>query len=101
MANSQEHQKQRRASLVGFGGLLAGEELLILLLGLDEGLLEEVGVLAVAEADGEGLGLGLTLTDIGGRVPYPRTVGADVWRELHVGDDCVSQSVTWRVLHQH
>jgi len=64
------------------------EERLVLLLRLDEGLLEEVGVLRVAEADGESLGLWLALRDIGGGVPDPAAVAANVGRELHVRDDC-------------
>lgn len=74
-------------SLLGL--LLAlGEELLILLLGLDEGLLEEVGVLAVAETDGKSLSLGLALRYVGGCVPDPTAVRANVGRELHVRDNC-------------
>jgi hypothetical protein len=64
------------------------EEGLVLLLGLDKALLEEVGVLGVAETDGEGSGLGLTLRNIGGGVPDPAAVAADVGGELHVGNDC-------------
>lgn len=86
--------------------LLSVEELLVLLLGLLEGLLEEVGVyrqvsqpdfcphfitgsltLAVGKADGQGLSLGLTLADIGGGIPHPAAVRADVGAQLHVGDD--------------
>jgi hypothetical protein len=64
------------------------EESLVLLLGLDKALLEEVGVLRVAETDGESSGLGLALGDIGGGVPDPAAVAADVGGELHVGNDC-------------
>jgi hypothetical protein len=64
------------------------EESLVLLLGLDKALLEEVGVLGVAETDGESSGLGLTLRDIGGGVPNPAAVAANVGGELHVGNNC-------------
>lgn len=67
--------------------VLLGEEGLVLLLGLDEGLLEEVSVLGVAETDGKGSGLGLALRDIGGGVPDPAAVAANVGGELHVGND--------------
>jgi hypothetical protein len=67
--------------------LFLAEESLVLLLGLDKALLEEVGVLGVAETDGESSGLGLTLRDIGGGVPDPTAVAADVGGELHVGND--------------
>jgi hypothetical protein len=43
--------------------------------------------LAVGETDSQGLSLGLTLADIGGRVPDPAAVTADVGAQLHVGDD--------------
>ena len=66
---------------------LLGEESLVLLLGLDEALLEQVGVLRVAETDGKSSGLGLALRDIGGGVPDPAAVAADVGRELHVGNN--------------
>ena len=45
----------------------------------------------VGEADGQGLGLGLTLGDVGGGVPHPAAVAADVGGELHVGNDWGSQ----------
>lgn len=85
--------------------LLGAEELLVLLLSLLESLLEEVGVytngqsqplpilpkivltLAVGKADGQSLSLGLALADIGGRIPDPAAVTADVGAQLHVGDD--------------
>lgn len=80
------------------------EELLVLLLSLLEGLLEEVGVcngqseypgspqngsltLAVGKADSQSLSLGLTLADIGGSVPNPAAVTADVGAQLHVGNN--------------
>lgn len=69
--------------------LLLGEEGLVLLLRLDEGFLEEVGILAVGEADRERLSLGLALADIRGGIPDPAAVAADVGRQLHVGDDVV------------
>ena len=43
--------------------------------------------LAVGETDGQGLSLRLTLRDIGGGVPDPAAVTADVGAQLHVGDD--------------
>jgi hypothetical protein len=66
---------------------LLGEKSLVLLLGLDEALLEEVGVLGVAETDGESSSLGLALRNIGGGVPDPAAVAANVGRELHVGNN--------------
>lgn len=81
-------------------GLRGLEELVVVLLGLDEGVLEEVGIwtrgqcrvggalcsrekgakptLGVTEADGQSDSLGLALADIGGGVPDPGAVGADV-----------------------
>ena len=91
-----------------FGGT---EDLLVLLLSLLESILEEIGVcknnklvgvhvyhhskwdqltLAVGEADGESLLLGLALGDIGGGVPDPAAVAADVGAQLHFRDDCKS-----------
>ena len=46
--------------------------------------------LAVGEADGESLLLGLALGDIGGGVPDPAAVTADVGAQLHFRDDCKS-----------
>ena len=43
----------------------------------------------VGEADSQGDSLGLTLADIGGSVPHPRPVGADVGRKLHLGNNVV------------
>lgn len=43
--------------------------------------------LAVGKTDSQGLSLGLTLADIGGGVPDPGAVTADVGAQLHVGDD--------------
>lgn len=45
--------------------------------------------LRVGESDGKGDGLGLALGNVGGGVPDPRSVRADVGRELHLGDDVV------------
>jgi hypothetical protein len=66
---------------------LLGEESLVLLLGLDEALLEEVGVLGVTETDGKSSSLRLALRDIGGGIPDPAAVAADVGGELHVGNN--------------
>jgi hypothetical protein len=66
---------------------LLGEQSLVLLLGLDEALLEEVGVLGVTETDGKSGSLGLALGNIGGGVPNPAAVAANVGRELHVGNN--------------
>lgn len=53
--------------------------------------LNKVGIkkltLAVSETDGQGLSLRLTLRDIGGGVPDPAAVTADVGAQLHVGHD--------------
>ena len=38
----------------------------------------------VGEPDGKGAGLWLTLTDIGGNVPDPTAIAADVGRQFHV-----------------
>ena len=84
--------------------LLGVEELLVLHLGGLESILEGVGVynhvsrsltsswiklltLTVGETDGQGLSLGLALGDIGGGIPDPAAVTADVGAQLHVGDD--------------
>lgn len=84
--------------------LASTEELLVLLLSLLEGILEQVGVcngqskcpigprngsltLAVGKADSQSLSLGLALADIGGGVPNPAAVTADVGAQLHVGDN--------------
>lgn len=45
--------------------------------------------LSVSETDSQGDGLRLSLADIGGGVPDPAPVGADVGRELHLGNDVV------------
>lgn len=45
--------------------------------------------LRVAEADGKGDSLGLALRHIGGGVPDPAAVGADVGRQLHIRDNVV------------
>lgn len=93
----------------GGGGLaLSGlEKLLVVLLGLQERVLEEICVfiivsslghatisvtghgltLGVGEADGQGNGLSLALADIGGGVPHPAAVGTDVGGQLHLGND--------------
>lgn len=42
----------------------------------------------VGKSDGQGNSLGLALADIGGGVPHPAAVGADVGGELHLGNDC-------------
>jgi hypothetical protein len=77
--------------------LLRAEEELVVLLCLEESLLEVVGVyniselsfhgivevfrltFAVGKADGQCLCLRSTLADIGSRIPYPRSVGANIW----------------------
>lgn len=100
----------RRTSPDRAYALLLLEKRLVLLLGFDESLLEEVGVckissvphviacvvvfvgkltLAVAETNGKGLSLRLALGDICRGVPNPRAVTADVGGELHVGDNVV------------
>lgn len=43
--------------------------------------------LAVGEADGKSLLLGLALGDVGGGVPDPAAVTADVGVQLHLRDD--------------
>lgn len=91
-------------SLTCLAGSLA-EEGLVLLLCLDKGILELVGIwrlvscalapsvkhgkrtVGVGKADGQGDGLGLSLADIGSRVPDPAAVRANVGRKLHLGDD--------------
>ena len=45
--------------------------------------------LSVGESNGQSDSLGLALADIGGGVPHPAAVGADVGRELHLRDDVV------------
>ena len=80
-------------------------DLLVLLLSLLEGILEEVGVyellakiffvlysecqltLAVGKTDGQRSRLRLTLTDICGCIPDPATVTADIGVQLHVRDN--------------
>jgi hypothetical protein len=79
--------KYRGHVVLGSRLRLLGEECLVLLLGLDKALLEQVGVLRVAETDGKSSGLRLALRDIGGGVPNPAAVAADVRRELHVGNN--------------
>jgi hypothetical protein len=44
--------------------------------------------LGVREPDGQSLSLGLALAHVGGGVPHPTPVAADVGGELHVGDNC-------------
>ena len=56
--------------------------------------------LAVGKADSQSLGLGLALADIGGGVPDPAAVTADVGAQLHVGDDWNSVSkMSLKVIH--
>jgi len=93
------------------------EEGLIVLLSLDEGFFEEVGVyiivstviltrclvptLAVTKTDGQGLRLWLTLRDIGCDVPDPRSIAAHIGRQFHIWRNCnhlVSTSVPWLVM---
>jgi hypothetical protein len=49
--------------------------------------------LAVGEADSQRLSLWLALADIGGGVPDPAAVAADVGRQLHVRDNCAHVSL--------
>lgn len=41
--------------------------------------------LRVGKADGQSAGLGLTLADIGGGIPHPAAVRANVGGKLHLG----------------
>lgn len=45
--------------------------------------------LRVGESNSQGNSLGLALADIGGGVPHPAAVGANVGGELHLGHDVV------------
>lgn len=53
--------------------------------------------LAVGETDGQGLSLGLALADIGGGVPDPAAVAADVGRQLHVGNNYALLSIRFHI----
>ena len=85
--------------------VLLAQQSFVLLLGLNECFLEEIGVymvismptlhcgikyigltVGVGEADGECLSLWFSFRDVCGGVPYPAAVAANVWRELHVRD---------------
>jgi hypothetical protein len=66
--------------------LLRAEEELVVLLCLEESLLEVVGVYNISELSFHGIVevfrltcLRSTLADIGSRIPYPRSVGANIW----------------------
>jgi hypothetical protein len=67
------------ASLKALASVERGSKLLF----SDDDLHRELTI-TVGEANGKGLSLGLTLTDVGGCVPHPAAVAADVGRELHV-----------------
>lgn len=45
--------------------------------------------LRVGEADGQGNSFSLALADVGSGIPDPGAVGADIGRQLHLGDDVV------------
>lgn len=51
----------------------------------------KVHTVGVAESDSQGDGLGLALADIGGGIPHPAAVGADVGGELHLRDNYNAQ----------
>lgn len=46
-----------------------------------------IHTLSVGKSNSQGNSLGLTLADVGGSVPDPTAVRADVGRELHLRDD--------------
>jgi hypothetical protein len=80
--------KQRTVvpAAVGILSLLLKQRL-VLLLGLDESILEQVGVVWVGKADGKSLGLGFAFADIGSSIPDPGAIGSNVGGQFHVGDN--------------
>jgi hypothetical protein len=86
---------------------------LAVLLGLQEGLLELVGIcrfvlvvvkgirvqtssrtVRVGESNSQGNSLGLALADISGSVPHPAAVRADVGGQGDLGDNCAQTCVS-------
>lgn len=54
--------------------------------------------LRVGKADSQSASLGLTLANIGGGIPHPTTVRADVGGQLHLGHNCDEPGLDWNIV---